>query len=81
MAKDVTAQKDAEAELARLALTDPLTGLPNHALLMDRPRQAEARVRCRPGPLAVLFLDLDRFKVVNGSLGRAAGDRLIQTVA
>ncbi len=71
----------AEDELAHQALHDPLTGLPNRALLMDRLDQAAARALRQPVPLTVLFLDLDRFKVVNDGLGHSAGDELLQVVA
>jgi diguanylate cyclase (GGDEF)-like protein len=63
------------------ALHDPLTGLANRGLLMEQLAQALARARRRPGSVAVLFLDLDRFKVVNDSLGHAVGDDLLVEVA
>ncbi len=63
------------------ALHDPLTGLANRGLLMEQLVQALARARRRPGSVAVLFLDLDRFKVVNDSLGHAVGDDLLVEVA
>ncbi|HYT38931.1 MAG TPA: EAL domain-containing protein, partial [Acidimicrobiia bacterium] len=72
---------DTETALAHQALHDPLTGLPNRALLLDRLAQAAARGGRQPAPLAVLFLDLDRFKVVNDGLGHRAGDELLQAVA
>ena len=68
-------------ELRRQALHDPLTGLPNRTLLLDSLRQALSRARRRGTKLALLFLDLDRFKVVNDSLGHAVGDRLLVDVA
>jgi diguanylate cyclase (GGDEF)-like protein len=74
----------AESPLRRAlyrALHDPLTGLANRGLLMDQLGQALARARRRPGSVAVLFLDLDRFKVVNDSLGHAVGDDLLVEVA
>jgi diguanylate cyclase (GGDEF)-like protein len=63
------------------ALHDPLTGLANRGLLMDQLGQALARAERRPGSVAVLFLDLDRFKVVNDSLGHATGDDLLVEIA
>lgn len=74
----------AESPLRRAlfrALHDPVTGLANRALLLDRLTQALARSGRRPGFVAVLFLDLDRFKLVNDSLGHAAGDELLGEVA
>ena len=70
-----------DTRLARQALHDPLTGLPNRALLLDRLNVAIARSRRRPTSLALLFLDLDGFKNVNDSLGHDAGDELLVEVA
>lgn len=68
----------AEEELIRRALHDPLTGLANRTLFMDRLRQALARSARRPGDIAVVFLDLDRFKAVNDTLGHEAGDKVLR---
>ena len=80
-AQDVTEQREAEEALAHQALHDPLTGLPNRALLLDRLEQALARRGKDRGSLAVLFLDVDRFKWVNDSLGHTAGDVLLVELA
>jgi diguanylate cyclase (GGDEF)-like protein/PAS domain S-box-containing protein len=80
--RDITERKDAEAKLAHQALHDPLTGLPNRLLLVDRLRNAIARGQRHDGPPpVVMFLDLDRFKLVNDSLGHGAGDELLVAVA
>jgi len=81
IARDVTASKMKEAYLSHRALHDPLTGLPNRVLLLDRLEGARARMRRHQGYLAVLYLDLDRFKTVNDNLGHEVGDRLLQVVA
>lgn len=78
---EITTRKRAEAQLAHQALHDPLTGLPNRTLFLDRLGLALARLPRRPTKLAVLFLDLDGFKEVNDSLGHSAGDRAIVAVA
>jgi diguanylate cyclase (GGDEF)-like protein/PAS domain S-box-containing protein len=77
---DVSDRKRMEVELERLALYDPLTGLPNRALFGDRLRQVLTR-RDRQSATAVYFLDLDRFKRINDSLGHGAGDEVLREVA
>jgi diguanylate cyclase (GGDEF)-like protein len=72
---------DSEARLAYLAQFDPLTGLPNRALLSDRFSQMIVLARRRDVPLGVLFIDLDDFKLVNDSQGHAAGDELLKETA
>jgi diguanylate cyclase (GGDEF)-like protein/PAS domain S-box-containing protein len=80
--RDVTERKRLEDQLQHEALHDPLTGLANRALFTDRVTHALARVsRNGHEGLAVLFVDLDDFKVVNDSLGHAAGDGLLMAMA
>ena len=74
-------RKRAEQALAYQALHDPLTGLPNRALFLDRLQISLANSRRRRGTVAVLFLDIDNFKVINDSLGHRAGDELLTMVA
>ncbi len=78
---DITQRKVAEREVHRLAYTDTLTGLPNRVLLLDRLGEALSRAARERTTVAVLFLDLDRFKPVNDTMGHSVGDALLRAVA
>jgi diguanylate cyclase (GGDEF)-like protein/PAS domain S-box-containing protein len=78
---DITDRKRAEQELRYLANYDTLTGLPNRSLLSERLARAVVRARRQGTRVAVLFLDLDRFKDINDSMGHAAGDRILKSAA
>ena len=79
--RDITERKEFEALLAHRALHDPLTGLANRQLILDRAEQMLDRARRSFEPIAAYFIDLDNFKDANDSLGHEAGDRLLQAVA
>ncbi len=81
VAKDITERKRAEEHLNYLANHDTLTGLPNRMLFLDRLTQAMSRLPWRERSLAVMFLDLDRFKLVNDTLGHDVGDQLLKGVS
>ncbi|MBK7675918.1 MAG: EAL domain-containing protein [Candidatus Accumulibacter sp.] len=78
---DITERKRSEEHINFLAHHDPLTRLPNRTLLDNRIRQAIARSRCNDDHTAVFFLDLDRFKLINDTLGHDTGDRLLARIA
>ena len=80
LATDITARNIAEGRLRRLAEFDSLTGLPNRALFHDRLQQAMARA-ARGKPMALMYLDIDRFKAINDTLGHEAGDTLLKVFA
>ena len=79
--RDITERKQAEAQLYHLAHHDMLTGLPNRLTFLDRLQQAQALARRLKQQVAVLFLDLDRFKIINDTLGHTIGDQLLQETA
>src|SRR6185503_13586796 len=80
VSRDVTERKRVEEQIEYQAYHDALTGLPNRRLFRDRLTVALAHARRMKHPLAVMFLDLDRFKVVNDTLGHSTGDELLKAV-
>jgi diguanylate cyclase (GGDEF)-like protein/PAS domain S-box-containing protein len=81
MIEDITAQRDAHLSLAHRATHDSLTGLSNRTLLLDRTTQALAQAHREGRPIALLFCDLDQFKLVNDSRGHDAGDAVLVETA
>ncbi len=79
--EDVTERRALRERLAYAAIHDPLTALPNRVLFMDRLETALSRAARHGREVAVIFLDIDRFKLVNDGMGHAAGDRLLEAVA
>src|SRR5215207_3129605 len=79
--RDITERRALEEQLAYQALHDPLTELPNRVLFTDRLRHALSRAKRRQQAVAIMFMDLDNFKVVNDSLGHQTGDRLLKSVS
>jgi diguanylate cyclase (GGDEF)-like protein/PAS domain S-box-containing protein len=79
--RDVSERKAFERQLAHQAFHDPVTGLPNRALFVERVRHAIARGRRERRGLGIIFIDLDDFKIINDSLGHAAGDEVLMQVA
>ncbi len=78
---DITKRKEAEAQIEYQAFHDSLTGLPNRNLLRDRLRIALAGARRTDTRVALMFLDLDEFKLINDTLGHTVGDQLLQLIA
>ena len=82
LSEQISVRERIEARLKHQVMHDPLTGLPNRLYMRDRIERAIARFRRQPGsPFALLYLDVDRFKVVNDSLGHLAGDELLKEVS
>jgi diguanylate cyclase (GGDEF)-like protein/PAS domain S-box-containing protein len=79
--RDISDRRQSEQTLVHLATHDPLTDLPNRALLRDRLTQAIIHARQQEAIIATLFVDLDQFKLINENLGHDAGDELIQIIA
>jgi diguanylate cyclase (GGDEF)-like protein/PAS domain S-box-containing protein len=81
VARDISERKKAQAALAHLALHDGLTGLPNRTLFRNRVSLAIAQAKREKSRVAVLFIDVDRFKLVNDTYGHVSGDQVLQQVA
>jgi diguanylate cyclase (GGDEF)-like protein len=79
--RDIEQRRRSDVALQRRAFMDPLTGVANRTVLMDRLHQALRRLSRGAGVLAVFYLDLDRFKVINDSLGHRVGDTVLTKMA
>lgn len=79
--RDVTDRKELQERMQYQALHDPMTGLPNRSLCLERIQRARQRSRQNEGMFAVMLLDLDRFKVINESMGHAAGDKFLAEIS
>ncbi|PLY01572.1 MAG: GGDEF domain-containing protein, partial [Desulfuromonas sp.] len=79
--RDITERKNAERQLFHLAHHDQLTGLPNRMFFVERLKQAQALAKRQEHKYAVIFIDLDRFKIINDTLGHAVGDSLLKETA
>jgi PAS domain S-box-containing protein len=78
---DITEQNESQKTIERLAYYDALTNLPNRTLFKDRLQESIALARREAHSVAILFIDLDRFKLINDSLGHSVGDQLLAEVA
>jgi diguanylate cyclase (GGDEF)-like protein len=81
LVRDITERKQSEEQIAYLAYHDNLTGLPNNRLFKDRLQHCIAHAERNNSILAVMFIDLDRFKLINDSMGHDVGDKLLQIIA
>lgn len=81
LVRDITERKNAEEQIAYLAYHDSLTGLPNNRLFKDRLKQGLEHAKRDNTLLAVMFLDLDRFKIINDTMGHGVGDKLLQVTS
>ena len=79
--RDITVRKELQRELSHRARHDSLTGLANRSMLHERVAAALSRARRRSARIALLSIDLDNFKIINDTMGHAAGDELLTTIS